>query len=185
MNLMAQNLILLQAWNNVADIAKLKNSGVYDTIKAGSYETDGLYFMGKLNYYIQEGMNDKEGSVEKGVRTAKYLYAYSQVALIRGKMLFLLSVLYGTFEDDVLVQSSVKLQQAHKKRNAELHGPYSVLKSIRMPDDRTTNYVYDGIHALEVKERRELEAYLKDIGNEILGDVVRLKVKGKDYAPHF
>jgi hypothetical protein len=37
MVLMAQNVILLTAWNNVVDKAKLKESGVYDTLKVCVY----------------------------------------------------------------------------------------------------------------------------------------------------
>jgi hypothetical protein len=123
-----------------------------------------------------------QGEAEQGKAAAKLLYCYSQIALLRGKLLFVLSLLYGIFEDDILARSSVQLQEAHKQMCTDFHGPNSVIGfGLGVPTDNTAevfnwyaNNVYDGMHTLPTSERRLLEAYLDDIGNTVKGDVVRL-----------
>jgi hypothetical protein len=62
MAVMIQNAILLSSWMKELDVEVLKQSGVYDTLKAGTYETDGVYFLAKLDFYIKKHISARLSS---------------------------------------------------------------------------------------------------------------------------
>jgi hypothetical protein len=166
MVLMIQDVTLLQKWI-VEPVDRLKESGVHTALLAGTYDTDGIVFSAKLNFYIKQSWKNR-GNKKDTRFIGKHLYCYAQVYMIRQQLLFFLTSLYAALEDEVMVESTQLLQAKHKQTAIDAHGHFTSLAS---PEFATDNHVYDLIHELDSSDRIIVEAYLASIGIRMEGFV--------------
>lgn len=168
MNVMIQNLQSLKLWLEEDDEV-LKNSGVYDSLKAGTFNTDGLFILGKLNFYIAKGWNNQHTASREGTEhIGVYFYCYSQIFLIRTELLFLLESLYGILGDAVMVRNTQNIQALHRQTSMDSHGRFNALAS---PLFGMENPAYDNINQLPTSERIYVETYLDLLGIHMEGYV--------------
>ncbi len=124
-----------------------------------SFMTDGVEFLGKLDYYIQKDMNTSDP--DKAKRVAKLLNCYTNIAYLRVQELFLLSGLYYSQDANVLAKT------ANDLINQQINNDKAKFGHLTHQPNKNNHLVYARIHYLDERSKAMIEAYIGKFAGQL------------------